>query len=172
MRGFLKAIFAILKAILYDVLVGILDFVGAFGTGIFFYFMVIIIILKTTTATSNKNVTVMLSVFPLYALFALWGFAPQRWSATIVKGELEDSEKHVIKKSGYNAVLLVLFCILAFLIPPFGWIFGRAGKNVGEKEGSSQCRRQGLILMLVAAIAYITIAARVLVGELVSEPQS
>ena len=154
MRGFLKAIFAILKAILYDVLVGILGFVGAFGTGILFYFTVIII-LNTTTATSDKNVTVMLSLFPFLALAGLWEFAPKRWSATIVKGELEDSGKHVIKKEGYNAVLLILFCILAFFIPPFGWIFGRAGKNVGEEEGSPQCRRQGLILMLVAAVAYI-----------------
>ena len=48
--------------------------------------------------------------------------------------------------------LLVLYCILAFLIPPFGWIYG--GCNM-DKLNSEERLNQAFKLILVATIGFV-----------------
>jgi len=77
----------------------------------------------------------------------LYDFFVSRWEAVV--------------NEGCDTGLLVLFCILAFLCPPFGWIFGGVGISVGKKQDSKKCQSQGLKLVLVATISFILSASSV-----------
>ena len=63
-----------------------------------------------------------------------------------------------VGQKSWDTGLLVLYCILAFLLPPWGWFFG--GTNM-SKRNSEERRNQALKLILIATIGFIINAALV-----------
>ena len=63
-----------------------------------------------------------------------------------------------IGKKSWDTGLLVLYCILAYLLPPWGLIFGGANMS---KRNSEERRNQAVKILLCATIGFIINAALV-----------
>jgi hypothetical protein len=55
-------------------------------------------------------------------------------------------------KEGWNIGLMILLCILAFLCPLFGWIFG--GCNMNKEKYTEGRRNQAFALIIIASISF------------------
>ena len=82
----------------------------------------------------------------------LSGHCARLWLGTI---EERYSGSGIYTKEGWDSGLMVLLCILALIIPLFGWFFGGVGISVGNATGSKKCRSQGFTLVITSTISFI-----------------